>query len=106
MSLLLFAMKQAQLKPQYHPSYKDKEDGPLSIQRKARKENLLRISAKLGKSPIRNIIKVIHETDPKIDLELARSLLQELCDEKKMDRQLSIYGGKTVYYTARPGFVD
>lgn len=106
MSLLSIAIQQAQLRPQYHPSYSTEPKGesgrPLSKLRQSRKENLHAISIKLGTAIHADILAEMHKTDPKIHKDDCRKMLDELCAEKRMDKRVVICGGKKVFYTARP----
>lgn len=106
MSLLSHAIHQAQLRPQYHPSYTEdatrgrgREESAL---RKSRKEKLHAISLKLGTSMHGDVLAVMRQTDPKIHKDDCRKMLDELCAAKRMDKRVVYSGGKKVFYTARP----
>lgn len=105
-SLLVLAMRQAILPPQYHPSYaaegNKKRGSKESALRKARKDKLHAISLKLGKDLHANIFAVMRETDPKLNKDDCRKMLDELCAAQRMDKQAVYDGGKKVFYTARP----
>lgn len=100
------AIEQVQLKPQYIPCYsaepKSESGRPLSKLRMARKEILYAISRELGESIHADLLAAMRETDPKINKDYARKLLDELCDEKRMDKRTVYSPGKKVLYTARP----
>lgn len=104
--ILSLALSQIQLRPQYHPSYSTEPKGesgrPLSKLRAARKEKLHEISLALGKSTHADILAEMRKTDPKLNKDDCRKFLEELCDEKRMDRVTVCGGGKKVFYTARP----
>ena len=106
MSLLSIAIQQAQLRPQYHPSYstepKSEAGRPISALRQSRKEKLHAISLELGTAIHAAILAVMRETDPKIHKDDCRKMLDELCAEKRMDKRVVICSGKKVFYTARP----
>lgn len=106
MSLLSIAIQQAQLRPQYHPSYstapKSEAGRPISALRHSRKKKLHAISLELGTAIHAAILAVMRETDPKIHKDDCRKMLDELCAEKRMDKRVVISGGKKVFYTARP----
>lgn len=105
MSLSL-AIEQIQLRPQYHPSYSTKpncESGrPLSKLRSERKEKLHEISLALGKSTHADILAEMRKTDTKIHKDDVRKMLDELVEDKRMDRRIKTRPRKKVFYTARP----
>ena len=106
MSLLSIALAQSQLRPQYHPSYstepKSEAGRPISNLRMARKEKLHAISLEIGTAIHADILAVMRETDPNIHKDDCRKMLDELCDEKRMDKRTVYAPGKRVFYTARP----
>ena len=106
MSILSIAIHQVQLRPQYHPSYSTDQRsdslGRCSKLRRERKNKLHSISLEIGEAIHAEIFAVIRKTDPKIHKDDCRKMLEELCDEKRMDRRVSYGGGKRIYYKARP----
>lgn len=106
MSLLSIAIQQAQLRPQYHPSYSTEPKGesgrPLSKLRQLRREKLHTISLEIGEAMLSELLAEIHKTDPKINKDDCRNLLNELCSERKMDKRVAAGSVKRVLYKARP----
>ncbi len=106
MSLLSIAIQQAQLRPQYHPSYSVEQTlsagRPISALRQSRKEKLHAISIQLGTAIHADILAEMHKTDPKIHKDDVRKLLDELIADKRMDKRTEYSQRKKVFYTARP----
>lgn len=106
MSLLSIALHQVTLRPQYHPSYPTepkKEAGrPMSKLRSERKEKLHAASLEIGESQLAGIMEIIRLTDPKLHEDNARKMLDELVEDKRMDRRITTRPRKKVFYTARP----
>lgn len=102
MSLLSVALHQVQLNPQYHPSYRDLSAGrPVTDLTIQRKKALHEISLRIGRANHATLLAAIRETDPKIHKDHVRKLIEELCEQGLMDKQVVYGGGKKVFYTAR-----
>lgn len=74
---------------------------PLSPLKIARKKKLHAISLELGEAKHADILAVMHETDPRLHKDDCRKMLDELCEEKRMDKRIAICSGKKVFYKAR-----
>ncbi len=106
MSIFSTYLHQAQLKPQYHPSYSAEPKGeagrPVSKLRLQRKQRLLEISLEIGTAVLADILAINHQDDPRLHKDDCRKMLDEMVRERLMDKKTTYVGGKKVFYTARP----
>ena len=103
MSLLVLAMKQAILPPQYHPSYSTEQKDSAGRQktplRKEREEKILSIVAKLGSATHADIFFEIKKDDPKVHKDDVRKMANDLVDDRKMDKRNKPGFGNKLFYS-------
>ena len=104
---LSIALAQIQLPPQYHPSYAEQvktnaAGRPVTALHIERKEKLHAISLRIGEAVVSEIMVEMRKVDAKIHADDARKLLNELVDEKRMDKRVLYSPFKRALYLARP----
>lgn len=103
---LAIALAQIQMRPKYHPSYDEQlprntAGRPVTKLHIERKEKLLAISKEIGEAQLCDLIAVMHKTDAKLHKDDCRKLLNELVEEKKLDKRILYVGGKKALYKWR-----